>query len=278
MSDTQTAWDRLLHLMTSLAQQAHNGPADPPSTVYQTSTMAALLDGVYEGDVTVAALLEHGDFGVGTFNGLDGEMVVLDGVCHRLRSDGTATPAADDDLTPFAAVTFFRPDKTRRLTSPMARHDVETAIGELAPGDNLIRAVRVDGHFSSVSTRTVAEQHRPYPPLVEATADQAVTAFQDIHGTLVGFVTPGYVGGVSVPGYHLHFIDDSRQKGGHCFDFEITAGTAAVATAHDFHLSLPTSAAFLASRSSASFEDQVRKAEGGAGDVAGPSDDRNGSG
>ena len=64
------------------------------SEVYQTSTMGALLDGVYDGDVTIAELLTHGDFGLGTFNHLDGEMVVLDGVCHHLRSDGSATVAA----------------------------------------------------------------------------------------------------------------------------------------------------------------------------------------
>ncbi|AEY87015.1 acetolactate decarboxylase [Streptomyces olivaceoviridis] len=264
MADTETARDRLLRLLTSLTRHTPAGPPEPPSTVYQTSTMAALLDGVYDGDVTVAALLEHGDFGVGTFNGLDGEMVVLDGVCHRLRADGTVTPAADTDRTPFAAVTFFRPDATRHLSAPMTRHDVETVVDELAPSGNLIRAVRVDGHFSSVRTRTVAEQHRPYPPLVEATEGQAVAAFQDIDGTLVGFVTPEYEGGVSVPGYHLHFIDQAKQKGGHCFDFEITAGTVAVATAHEFHLSLPTSPEFLAARPPASFGDQVRRAEGGS--------------
>ena len=58
--------------------------------VYQTSTMGALLDGVYEGDVTTRELLRHGDFGLGTFNRLDGEMLVLDGVCYQLRGDGVS--------------------------------------------------------------------------------------------------------------------------------------------------------------------------------------------
>src|ERR1700722_19599243 len=72
------------------------------SEVYQTSTMGALLDGVYDGDVTIRELLQHGDFGLGTFNGLDGEMLVLDGVCYQLRGDGSAQVADADQRTPFA--------------------------------------------------------------------------------------------------------------------------------------------------------------------------------
>jgi acetolactate decarboxylase len=33
----------------------------------------------------VRELLRHGDFGLGTFNRLDGEMLVNDGVCYQLR-------------------------------------------------------------------------------------------------------------------------------------------------------------------------------------------------
>jgi acetolactate decarboxylase len=89
--------------------------------VYQTSTMAALLDGIYDGDVTIAELLTHGDFGLGTFNHLDGEMVVLDGSCYHLRSDGSATTASPQDKTPFAAVLWFRPDPTRNIKESAER-------------------------------------------------------------------------------------------------------------------------------------------------------------
>src|SRR6202046_1570034 len=85
--------------------------------VYQTSTIAALLDGIYDGDVTIAELLTHGDFGLGTFNRLDGELVVLDGVSHHLRSDGSVGVAAADDRTPFAAVTWFKPETTIPVTA-----------------------------------------------------------------------------------------------------------------------------------------------------------------
>ena len=83
-----------------------------PGEIFQTSTMAALLDGVYEGNVSIRDLLIHGDFGLGTFNSLDGEMLVLESVCYQLRSDGSAAIADLDEQTPFAAVTWFHPDHT----------------------------------------------------------------------------------------------------------------------------------------------------------------------
>ena len=51
--------------------------AHPERVIYQTSLMSALLSGVYEGETTMADLLQHGDFGLGTFNHLDGEMIAF---------------------------------------------------------------------------------------------------------------------------------------------------------------------------------------------------------
>src|SRR5580698_4362033 len=92
--------------------------------VYQTSTMGALLDGVYDGDVTIRELLRHGNFGLGTFNGLDGEMLVLDGVCYQLRGDGSARVADPDQRTPFAVVTWFDPDGTLEVSTPVDRAEL----------------------------------------------------------------------------------------------------------------------------------------------------------
>src|SRR6187401_2210618 len=92
--------------------------------------MSALLDGVYDGDLTVRELLEHGDFGLGTFNALDGEMLILDGVCYRMRVDGTVTPAAGADLSPFAVVTEFVPTVTIPVDGPATRDQSVALINE----------------------------------------------------------------------------------------------------------------------------------------------------
>ena len=161
-----------------------------PVEIFQTSTMAALLDGVYEGNVSIRELLRHGDFGLGTFNSLDGEMLVLDGVCHQLRADGSATTAGLDELTPFAAVTWFRPDRTIEVPEPCDRAALKTLIDESLDNINLMVAVRVVGEFSAMRTRTVTRQPCPYRPFTEATHDQQEVTFTDVTGTLAGFRMP----------------------------------------------------------------------------------------
>jgi acetolactate decarboxylase len=250
-----------------LARHHHRagaGSADEPGVVYQTSTMAALLDDIYDGDVTIAGLLTHGDFGLGTFNHLDGEMVVLDGTCYHLRADGSATIASPQDKTPFAAVLWFRPDKTITITGASDRAALTGLVDGAIPSPNLTYALRVSGSFTRVRTRTVMAQRPPYPPLTEATAHEPVTDLSRVTGTLAGFRTPAYEQGISVAGYHLHFLTEDRRHGGHALDFALDHGEAAICAASELHLSLPRTAPFLsADLSPADTNAQIKQAEGG---------------
>ncbi len=212
--------------------------------VFQSSLMSALLAGVYDGDLTVRELLEHGDFGLGTFNALDGEMIIVDGVCYRLRSDGGATRARLDARAPFAVVTTFNPSVTADLPPNLERDEVVRFIRRLTRSENYLYAVRVTGHFAWVRTRTVRRQDKPYRPLVEVTKGEPVRRFDDIRGVVAGFRTPLYERGIGVPGGHAHFVDDERRRGGHVLDFKITAATVELCPATDLHLALPLSDAF----------------------------------
>jgi acetolactate decarboxylase len=209
-----------------------------PGEIFQTSTMGALLDGVYEGNVSMRELLRHGDFGLGTFNSLDGEMLVLDGVCYQLRSDGSATVADLDELTPFAAVTWFHPDHTIEVSEPCDRGGLKTLIDASLDSTNLMVAVRVAGDFSMLRTRTVTKQQRPYRAFTEATQDQQEVTFTDVTGTLAGFRMPDYEQGISVAGYHSHFIDNDHHHGGHALDYRLVRGTVDISVRSDLHLSL----------------------------------------
>jgi len=237
--------------------------ADDGRDVYQTSTIAALLEGVYDGDVTIAELLGHGDFGLGTFNHLDGEMLILDGVCYHLHADGSVNTAADDDLTPFAAVMRFQADKRVPVDAPCDRAALTRLIDEATASRNLLYAVRVTGDFSTMHTRTVMEQKRPYPPFGEAAAGQKETVLHDVRGTLAGFRTPAYEQGVSVAGYHLHFIDEQRRSGGHALDFHMRRGTVEISATSELHLSLPRTDEFLkaAQLSQAEVDSQIHRTE-----------------
>lgn len=235
--------------------------------VYQFSTISALLEGVYDGDVTVAEILRHGDFGLGTFNRLDGEMVVLDGVCYRLRADGTATRASLTDRSPFAAITRFHKDFAISVERRTGRAELTAAIDARIESANLIYAVKITGHFDELHTRTVMAQDQPYPPLTEATEEQAETVFTDVSGTVVGFRTPDFEQGISVAGYHLHFLDHNRAGGGHILDFTLARGAVEVSGASQLHLSLPTSGAFLDARlNGPDIAERINKSEGAQGD------------
>jgi acetolactate decarboxylase len=239
-----THWPRAVldHLRRSCSRQ----PDESARAIFQTSTVAALLGGVYDGDMTIAELLTHGDFGLGTFNHLDGEMVVLDGVCFHLHADGSVQVAASGDRTPFAAVTYFAPTVSIPIRSPLTKDEVHTLIGANIDSGNLVHAIRITGRFASVRTRTVTEQHLPYKPLLEAAGTPQENEFHEVDGVLAGFLTPAFEQGVSVAGYHLHFIDHQRGRGGHSLDFVLTEGVIDISTSAELHVSLPRTAEFMA--------------------------------
>ncbi|MBV8398383.1 MAG: acetolactate decarboxylase [Acetobacteraceae bacterium] len=235
-----------------------------PDEIFQTSTMGALLAGVYEGDITIRELLRHGDFGLGTFNALDGEMLLLEGVCYQLRSDGSATIADPDELSPFAMSTWFRPDHTIAVSEPTDAATLQSMVDESVGSTNLILAVRVTGEFSEVHTRTVTAQHKPYKPFTEATKDQHEVRFADVCGRLAGFRAPEYEQGIAVAGYHMHFIDKPRRHGGHALDYRLSRGSVDVCVRSELHLSLQRTRGFLsADLNPADVDTQIRQTEGG---------------
>lgn len=208
-------------------------------TIFQSSLMTALLDGIYDGEISISELLGHGNFGIGTFDALDGEMVILDGVCYQLRGDGSARVATLDQRSPFAIATNFVPRISADAPHGMKREELSRFISSLLPSENYMYAVRITGTFSHVSVRTVTKQERPYRPMTEATCDDAELVFHDTTGTIAGFRTPVYEKGIGVPGCHVHYVDDARTAGGHVLDFTMTHGTIEVCPGTDLQLRLP---------------------------------------
>ena len=205
--------------------------------------------------------MKHGDFGVGTFNALDGEMVALDGHYFRLRNDGSVTPVAGDDLTPFAAVTRFRPNIDHTEPGTLTRPQCEEIMGRLAPTGNLFHAVRIDGHFRSIVTRTVSRQVKPYPRLIDAAAAAASVTLTDSVGSMVGFRSPDYTQGISIAGYHLHFLTADRRTGGHVADFTVDSPRFRIDSEGDLHLSLQATEEFLSTTFSNDVSSEIARAE-----------------
>nr|WP_240630146.1 acetolactate decarboxylase [Brenneria alni] len=217
----------------------------PDGVIYQTSLMSGLINGVYEGSRTMEELLEHGDFGLGTFNNLDGELVAFNRRIFQLRSDGSARSAMSHQKTPFAVMTFFRPTEEIHFNRRIERNSLHQKIDSLIGTDNLFCALRIDGHFEYVETRTVPRQQRPYKPMLEAIARQPTFHFEHCQGTVIGFRSPAYTQGINVAGYHEHFITDDRQGGGHILDYEMESGVLTFGVISKLIIDLPREQDFL---------------------------------
>lgn len=208
-------------------------------TVTQVATIDALLAGAFDGSMALSELLQYGDLGIGTFDRLDGEMVVLDGRVWQVRADGSVREPSRQTTTPFAAVIRFAPDLTMPVDQPLDLTGLQERINAAGLNSNLMHAVRVRGNFSSVKTRSVPPQQKPYPTLAEVTRHQPVFNATNVAGTLVGFRLPAYVGGINVPGYHLHFLADDRSFGGHLLECVMTDGVIEADASHRFTMILP---------------------------------------
>ncbi len=187
--------------------------------VTQVSTIDALMTGIYDGITTLGELRKNGDFGIGTLNALDGELILLDGVFYQVPASGKAAKPDPGVKTPFAAVTFFTADRTVRLEEGSNFRQFTENTEKWFPSRNIFYAVKLKGTFRSVKTRSVPPQKKPYRPLAEIVETQPLFDLRNIKGTAVGFWCPSFVKGINVPGYHLHFISLDGKAGGHILDF-----------------------------------------------------------
>ncbi|OGW37194.1 MAG: alpha-acetolactate decarboxylase [Nitrospirae bacterium RBG_13_39_12] len=212
--------------------------------LFQTSTINALLEGVYDGDTAYKEIEKHGDFGIGTFNALDGEMIGLDGIFYQIKSDGIAYLVDDSMKSPFAVVTFFEPDKTLLIDKSIDYNQLEEYLDNLIPTKNIFYAIKFEGLFSYIKVRSAPRQNKPYPPLVDAVKDQTVFEFYNVRGMIVGFRLPDYMKGLNVPGYHFHFITEDRKAGGHLLECIIQNATAELDYTTGLYMVLPEHDAF----------------------------------
>jgi len=211
--------------------------------LFQTSTIQALLGGAFEGDVTLGEVLEHGDLGLGTLDGLDGELIVLDGQVWKANLDGTLIRPELIATTPYAVVVPFSPGQPVTLRGPFRDSDLEHQLGPGITQAQRPIAIRIDGSFAVVRVRSVPKQQRPYPPLADVIAQQQVSELADVSGTMVGFCFPDPLDGVEMVGWHLHFVTDDRARGGHVLSYTLLEAIARLDDATWLHVELPSAVA-----------------------------------
>ena len=215
--------------------------------IYQVSLLQGLTYGDYTGTVTVAELKQHGDIGIGTFDGLNGELILVDGQVFRAAGDGSVEAVPDDETIPFSVVTFMDADETRQFRDvpdfDALHHELDRMIAKR--GKNRFYMIRIDGLFKEINVRSVYEQAQPYRRLTEVLAhDQTFFDYQNIEGTMVGLYCPPYMSDLNAVGWHLHFISKDRTRGGHVLGLNIAEATLTWDDTDAFQVRIPESKQF----------------------------------
>lgn len=214
------------------------------TAIQQFSFVDALVAGLFDGAFDAATVAAAGTLGVGCGDALDGELVLIDGELFVCRAEGVSRVEPTASI-PFAEVADFAPTYQRAVTGPLTEAAFEALVDEIVPSHNLFYAIRVDGEFESVTVREAVRQQKPFRGLAEAVGDQHESTIGETRGTLLGFKGPDVFQGLSVADYHLHYLSDDRQQGGHSMDFVLREGTLRIEAYANFTLRLPQVASYL---------------------------------
>jgi acetolactate decarboxylase len=208
-------------------------------TVSQVGILNAIIASQLDGHLPCGELLRYGDLGIGSYDRMDGEMIIVDGAMYQAKSDGKVYTPDPANRTPFAVVCPFRPDQEWTITEPKDLEAAQKMIDVKAPNQNVFCAVRVHGTFSYMHTHALPLQSKPYPPPAEMIRTVPQFEMKNVSGTVVGFRAPPYVREVNDPGYHLHFISDDKTQGGHVRGFVMDRGVCAIEICSNHLVILP---------------------------------------
>ena len=236
-------------------------------SLYQVSMLNALMLGDYDGFVTLRELSTKGNLGIGTFDGLDGEMIFLDGVMYKALLTGAVEQQPMDETTPFAVATYFTTDFGLESTALFKdieafKEQLDTLVESNSADFNCFYAATITGTFSMVHVRSVPPQEKPYKVLSQIAATQPEYIYEDIEGTIVAFRSPEYVDKINLPGWHLHFISEDKSKGGHLLDATMQGGTFALDEIREFEMVLPDRESFASMAVATDLQAQTVKVEG----------------
>ena len=251
--------------------QAAEAPAAETPTpdreiINQVSLLQGLTFGDYHGSVTVGRLKQMGDTGIGTFDKLNGELIMLDGTVYRAAHDGTVVEVPDEETIPFSNVTFYDEDNTVELSSVESVNDLKDELNQKVQelGSNNFFMVKVRGTFKKMSVRSELAQSEPYKPLATVLeTDQTFFDYEDIAGTVVGLYCPNYMNDLNAVGWHFHFVSDDKTKGGHVLDLSADELVAGIDSTRGFSMLLPDNDMFNGFDLTVDQSDDIKKVETG---------------
>ncbi|SKB93046.1 acetolactate decarboxylase [Lachnospiraceae bacterium] len=205
--------------------------------------------------------------GLGTFEDVDGEMIVLDGKCYRAQNNGDVVLAESKRGVPFASVCSFqamRQEKPEKMDTIDQLKEWLTLCIEEDFGLNSMYSVRIDGVFSKIDARSESGTKAHHVTLKDAlSVTQKAFIFENIKGSLVCVYYPDYMDGINAAGWHLHFLSEDRKHGGHVFDLSLTEGNAAFCRITSVEVRIPDTPAFDTYALKGASQDEIKSVEQG---------------
>lgn len=235
-------------------------------TIHQVSLLQGLMLGDYYGSISVKELKKMGDTGIGTFDKLDGELIMTDGVVYKAKSDGSVEIVADDVLIPFSNVTKFDKDIEFSASNTSNIESLKNILDEKvkATNSNLYYMAKITGTFSKMNVRSELPQKEPYKPLAEVLkTDQTFFNYENIDGTVIALYMPPYMGNLNATGWHLHFISKDRKKGGHILELSIASATIEMDQTQGFTTYIPDGEFFKSLDLTVDQDDDIKEVEQG---------------
>lgn len=251
-------------MINTSKSKALNRHGQSRDVIYQVSLLQGLTNGDYYGSVAVGELKQHGDTGIGTFNRLNGELIMLDGEVYRAAGDGSVAVVSDDETIPFSVVSFMQVDETKQLHELPDFDALHQELNQLVQqrGINRFYMIRIDGMFRKMNVRSVYAQKEPYKRLVEVLAcDQTFFDYENIEGTIVGLYCPPYMAALNAVGWHLHFISGDKVKGGHVLGVHIADAVLSWDDTDGFEVRLPQNKVFAGFDLTVDQSEDIKKVE-----------------
>ena len=234
--------------------------------LYQLALFQSVAQGEYYGASTVGAFKEHGDFGMGIFEAVNGELIMLDGVVYQALHDGSVVIPSDDTPIPYGNCAFFTPDIDLPDITCDSLTDLEEILDTavLKYGKNQFYFAKIHGCFPLVRIRSELKQEEPYRMLnIALRTDQREYRYEDLSGTMIGLFCPAYMQSMNAPGWHFHFISDDGSAGGHMTGAILQDCKAALCKMSRLVTDIPDSDTFNSKNLGIDVMDAIREAERG---------------
>lgn len=214
------------------------------NTIEQYGFPLALVNQIYTGDMTPIDMLKKGQFGLGTADNLDGELVALDGVVYKIELDGSLIKAPADLSAPYMTMFKFNPSKHIVLKEVNSLAELGEKLTAQMTSKNSFYAYKITGTFSHLKMASAEKVENDSVPLMEYLKTRVMYTKENIKGTLVGLYTPEYLGNISIPGMHFHFVSSDKKLGGHLEGISFEQVNVDIEEINKINLTLPQVAKF----------------------------------